>query len=69
MREFLTLIQDLADNPGVRAEGLGPPTPDAAVVLVGGLRELIATQVENGRPITALADTAVAITTAILTAG
>ncbi|MBF6174393.1 TetR/AcrR family transcriptional regulator, partial [Nocardia blacklockiae] len=41
--------------------------PEMAIVLIGGLRELIAVQVESGRPLADLTDAAVAITTALLT--
>jgi AcrR family transcriptional regulator len=68
LQRFQTLINNLLDNPHVRSESIPSPSPHAAVVLVGGLRELIATQVEHNLPVTDLADSAVAITVAILSA-
>lgn len=68
MEAFIGLVHALVDTPQVRAEGLAPPSRAKAIVLIGGLRELIATQVENGRAVTEIGDEAVSITMAILTA-
>lgn len=66
--EFTKLVNELADSPKLREAGIAPPSAEASVVLIGGLRELIATQVEHQRPVTDLADSAVAITTALFSA-
>jgi len=49
--ELLTnLLIDLSSSPGFRRAGLPPLTQPLAVILVGGLRELVALAVEDGRP-------------------
>lgn len=49
MAAFVDLLQSLADTPELRAAGITPPSREAAVVLVGGLRELIVLTLEEGR--------------------
>lgn len=49
MTAFVDVLRSLADTPELRAAGISPPTREAAVVLVGGLRELIALTLEEGR--------------------
>lgn len=65
---FVGLARELANNPALEGAGLKPLTPEMAVVLVGGLGELIATEVERGGDVGDLADTAVRSATALLTA-
>jgi AcrR family transcriptional regulator len=45
---FVVLIQDLASTPELRAAGVSPPSRHLTIMLVGGLRELLATTVEDG---------------------
>jgi AcrR family transcriptional regulator len=66
---FVDLARDLAANPALAREGLRPLSPEMAVILVGGLGELIATQVERGGDVAEIQDTAVAAATALLQAG
>jgi AcrR family transcriptional regulator len=64
--EFIVLIQDLTDTPELRAAGVAPVPRQLAVVLLGGLRELIATTVEDGDAISGITEHAVQATKAIL---
>lgn len=62
---FVALIGELVDSPLFR-DGHGPVSTGLRVILVGGLRELIATQVEAGRPLTEITDLATTATVALL---
>jgi AcrR family transcriptional regulator len=59
-------IAELTAGPGFRAAGLDPLSPTAAVILVGGLRELTAQVVEDGDPVAGMIEPAVAVATALL---
>lgn len=65
---FVDLVQELARGPALDREGLQPPSPEMAVVLVGGLGELIANQVARGADLADLTEVAVAAATALLAA-
>lgn len=56
----------LSANPGFRTAGIAPLAPTAAVILVGGLRELTAQTVEDGEPVAGMIDPAVAVAIALL---
>ena len=56
---FVVLIQRLTDTPHLRAAGVRPPSEQTAVILLGGLRELIAVTVEDGRDVESIIDAAV----------
>lgn len=47
LQSFLVLVNTLTDTEEVRAAGLRPPTREQSVVLLGGLRELLATAFED----------------------
>ena len=64
-----TMLVDLTSNPGFAAAGITPVSEAVAVILVGGLRELTAQTVEDGKPIAAILDPALAVSLAILTSG
>jgi AcrR family transcriptional regulator len=66
MAAFVVLIQTLTDTPELRAAGVLPPTQQMTIVLLGGLRELIATTVEDGGAIDAITDPAVEATKLLL---
>jgi AcrR family transcriptional regulator len=66
MDAFVVLIQRLTDTPELRAAGVVPPASQAAIILLGGLRELIATTVEDGGEIAALTEAAVSATKLLL---
>jgi len=59
MDAYVVMIQRLTDTPGLRAAGVRPPTRSTAIILLGGLRELIATTVEDDADIDGLAEAAV----------
>jgi hypothetical protein len=66
MDAFVVLIQTLTDTPELRAAGVLPPTQQVAIVLLGGLRELIATTVEDGGDIDGITDAAVSASRLLL---
>ena len=59
MRAFVELIQQLTDTPHLRAAGVRAPSEQTATILLGGLRELIATTVEDGRDVATILEPAV----------
>jgi AcrR family transcriptional regulator len=60
--ELVTMVQALASNAGMVRAGVAVPDRDVAIVLVGGLRELVATTVETGRDVAGIVDVAIAVT-------
>ncbi|MEV4706360.1 TetR/AcrR family transcriptional regulator [Actinoplanes sp. NPDC049316] len=66
MAAFVVLIQRLTDTPRLRAAGVRPPSEATAVILLGGLRELIAATVEDGRDVRTIVDPAVEATRLLL---
>lgn len=59
-------IVELTAGPGFSAAGVAPLSPTAAVILVGGLRELTAQTVEDGHPVAEMVGPAVSVATALL---
>ena len=66
MRGFVELIQRLTDTPQLRAAGVRPPSEQTAIILLGGLRELIATAVEDGHDVATIVGHAVEATQLLL---
>jgi AcrR family transcriptional regulator len=66
LEAFVALIQNLSDNPELRAAGVPPVSRQVAILLLGGLRELMATTVEDGGAIGDVTEVAVAATMALL---
>jgi AcrR family transcriptional regulator len=66
LRLLTNLLIDLTSSPGVRRANLAPLTPPLAVILVGGLRELTALAVEDGRPVRGIVEPAVDASVALL---
>jgi AcrR family transcriptional regulator len=66
MAAFVALIQTLTDTPRLREAGVRPPSVQTATILLGGLRELIATTVEDGQDIESIAGPAVEATSLLL---
>ncbi|HEY2502214.1 MAG TPA: TetR/AcrR family transcriptional regulator [Mycobacterium sp.] len=65
--ELLTnLLIGLSGSPGFRRANLPPLTGPLAVILVGGLRELVALAVEDGRPVREIVEPAVDASIALL---
>jgi len=65
-RSYVQLIQDLTDTPHLRAAGVRPPSEQLATILLGGLRELIATAVEDGHDVATIVAPAVEATQLML---
>lgn len=63
------MISALSTNPRFAEAGIRPLSPAAAVILVGGLRELTAQTVEDGLPVAGMIEPAVAASTALLAGG
>ena len=66
LEAFIVLVRDLTDTPELRAAGVAPPSRQLMVILIGGLRELIATTVEDGGDIGGITEAAVLATQALL---
>jgi AcrR family transcriptional regulator len=66
LEAFIVLIRDLTDTPELRAAGVAPPSRQLMVMLFGGLRELIASTVEDGGEIGGITEVAVRATQALL---
>lgn len=66
LEAFVVLIQSLSDTPELRAAGVSRPSRRLAILLLGGLRELIATTVEDGGDIGDITEVAVQATQALL---
>jgi AcrR family transcriptional regulator len=65
--ELLTgLLVDLSGSPGFQRANLPPLTIPLAVILVGGLRELVAVAVEEGEPVRSIVEPAVDASVALL---
>lgn len=66
MESFIAMVQTLCDTEELRAEGVQPVPRKLATILLGGLRELIATTVEDGQPFTEITEVAVQASLALL---
>lgn len=66
MEAFIVMVQTLCDTGELRAAGVGPVSRQLAVMLLGGLRELAATTVEDGGRIGDVTEEAVRASIALL---
>lgn len=66
MEAFIVMVQTLCDTGELRAAGVGPVSRQLAVMLLGGLRELAATTVEDGGRIGDVTEQAVRASIALL---
>jgi AcrR family transcriptional regulator len=66
MEAFITMIQTLCDTDAWRAVRTGPVSRQLAVMLLGGLRELTATTVEDGGQVSDITELAVHASIALL---
>lgn len=66
MEAFITMVQTLVDTDEWRSHGIGPVPRQLAIILIGGLRELIASTVEDGRRIGDITEVAVQASIALL---
>ncbi|MDV3123757.1 TetR/AcrR family transcriptional regulator [Mycobacterium sp. 21AC1] len=69
LRELTDLLIDLSDSAGFHRAGLPQLTRPMAIILLGGLRELTALIVEDGRDIREIYEPALAASEAILGGG
>ncbi|MFL6141538.1 MAG: TetR/AcrR family transcriptional regulator [Labedaea sp.] len=66
MEAFVAMIQTLCDTEEWRSVGVGPVPRQLAIMLIGGLRELIATTVEDGGQVRDIVDVATQASIALL---
>ncbi len=66
MEAFIVMVQALCNTPELRAIGIGPVSRQLAIMLLGGLRELAATTVEDGGRIGDVTEDAVRASIALL---
>jgi AcrR family transcriptional regulator len=66
MEALTEMLVDLTDSPGFRRAQLAPIARPLALILLGGLRELTAMIVEDGRDVRGIVEPAIAAATAIL---
>jgi AcrR family transcriptional regulator len=66
MQSLTEMLVTLTSSAGFRRAGLGPIPPPVALILLGGLRELTALFVEDGRDVGGIAEPAVTAATALL---
>lgn len=66
MEAFIVMVQTLCDTGELRAAGVGPVSRQRAIMLLGGLRELAATTVEDGGRIGDVTEEAVRASIALL---
>jgi len=66
MGDLTDLLVTLTAHPGFARAGLAPMAPSVALILLGGLRELTAFFVEDGRDVTGIGEPAVAAATALV---
>jgi hypothetical protein len=66
MEAFVTMIQTLCATDEWRAAGIGPVPRQLAIMLLGGLRELTATTVEDGGQVSDVTEIAVHASIALL---
>ncbi|MDQ2638022.1 MAG: TetR/AcrR family transcriptional regulator [Actinomycetota bacterium] len=66
MENFIAMVHTLGDTSGFRAAGIGPVSRQRIIMLLGGLRELVAITVEEGGRMTDIADEAVEASIALL---
>lgn len=66
MNNFVEMVQALADSETFRGAGIGPVSRSRIIMLLGGLRELTASTVEEGGRMADITDEAVAASIALL---
>jgi AcrR family transcriptional regulator len=69
MEHLTDMLVDLTDSPGFRRARLQPISRPLALILLGGLRELTALLVEDGRNVRDILEPAITAATAILGPG
>ncbi|MFI0446688.1 TetR/AcrR family transcriptional regulator [Actinomadura sp. 6N118] len=66
LERFVALIRALTDTADLRAAGVKPASRHTAIMLLGGLNELVAVTLEDGGDIRGITDAAIDCTLAIL---
>jgi len=66
LENFVQMVQALADSDEFRSAGIGPVSRQRIIMLLGGLRELTASTVEEGGQMSDVTDEAVAASIALL---
>jgi AcrR family transcriptional regulator len=66
MAAFADLIRTLAESPELVSAGVTQPSPQETVMLLGGLKELIATTVEDGGDVSSIINVATDVAIRIL---
>lgn len=66
IERYAALMVRMSAAPSMRAAGVRTPSPEEAVMLVGGLNELVIHAVEHGRPLSAVAVVAKHVFKAVL---
>jgi AcrR family transcriptional regulator len=66
MAAFADLLRALAESPDLASTGVTPPSPQETIMLLGGLKELIATTVEDGGDPRGIIDVATTVAIRIL---
>lgn len=66
MTALTDMLVDLSDSAGFRRAQLAPVSRELAVILLGGLRELTALTVEDGKPVATMLEPAVTAAVAML---
>jgi AcrR family transcriptional regulator len=69
MAAFAGLIATLAESPELAGAGVTPPSAQETIMLLGGLKELIATTVEDGGDLRGIIDVATTVAIRILDPG
>jgi AcrR family transcriptional regulator len=67
--DMAVLVQRLSDNDEFRRAGLSPVSREIALVILGGLRELTATVIEDGGDVRDITEVGVTATLALLATG
>lgn len=66
MDHLTEMLVVISSSPGFVRAGLQPVSKELALILLGGLRELTASYVEDGRDVRGIADSSIAATYALL---
>ena len=66
MESLTDMLVELSDSPGFRRAQISPLSRPLALIVLGGLRELTALFVEDGRDVRGIVEPAIAASTAIL---
>ena len=66
MEHLTDMLVDLSDSPGFRRANISPLSRPLALIVLGGLRELTALFVEDGRDVRGIVEPAITASLAIL---